>query len=104
MAPAPSPVVESTGPSTDRFRDRSVHPEPAGDGRSAVPADDSIPTGSGTDGSAAEADPPHTAVFDTAAAARDDGDDPSPVADTDPVTEASDTERTDTGRGVSVEK
>ncbi|MEH3156726.1 MAG: formate-dependent phosphoribosylglycinamide formyltransferase [Gordonia paraffinivorans] len=110
-APGPSPLVESTGPSTDRFRDRSVRPEPAGDGRSAVPTDDSNPTGSGGDGSAAEADPPQTAAFDTAAAARDDAD--RDTADTDPVAESSrtgrdvgrpDVERTDTGRGVTVEK
>lgn len=104
-APEPAPVVESTGPSTDRFRDRSVHPEPAGDGRSAVPTEDAVPAGSGgADGPAAEADPPRTAVFDTAAAARDDADDPAADADTDPVAEASGAERTDTGRGVSVEK
>ncbi|MBE7162164.1 MAG: formate-dependent phosphoribosylglycinamide formyltransferase [Williamsia herbipolensis] len=105
--PGPPAAVESTGPSTDRFRDRSVRPEPAGDDRSAVPADDSIADGSAADRSGAEADPPQTAAFDTAAAAREDADEPrrdTGDADTDPVAEAADTDRTDTGRGVTVEK
>nr|WP_253647965.1 formate-dependent phosphoribosylglycinamide formyltransferase [Williamsia deligens] len=115
QAPAASPA-EPSGPTTDRFRERSVRPEPAGDDRSAVPVTGEEPAITPD----ADAVSPSTAIFDTAAAARDDEADTDPVeTDRDDVGRAGTAEptgadgpggdrpagdRADTGRGIGLEK